>query len=116
MLNDPRLAEGTRAFIGEATDVAISAVSLHEIGQKVRLGKWPEMEAMAPNLVERAIEDDLRIVPVTPRIALDASLLEWDHRDPFDRIIWVTARLEDLRIVSSDAAFETMGESARVWH
>jgi len=36
-------------------------------------------------------------------------LLDWDHRDPFDRMIAVVARQEDLLLISADAAFDGLG-------
>lgn len=48
---DSRLSAKAVEAIEAAESVALSSISLYEIGQKVRLGKWPEME---PHLFELA--------------------------------------------------------------
>ena len=52
--------------------------------------------------------------PLTPAIALRASLLDWPHRDPFDRLIAATAEAMDARLVSRDPAFDGL-PVRRVW-
>jgi PIN domain nuclease of toxin-antitoxin system len=45
---------------------------------------------------------------------MKAALLDWDHRDPFDRMIAAVALQERVAVVSADAAFEAVGVE-RVW-
>jgi PIN domain nuclease of toxin-antitoxin system len=40
---DPRLSLRAIEAIRTAETVAISTISVYEIGQKMRIGKWPEM-------------------------------------------------------------------------
>jgi len=114
LTDDPRLPGPARTVLGGAARVAVSVMSLYEIGQKVRLGRWPEMAPFAAGLVDRAREDGVELLPLSPAAAIEASLLDWDHRDPFDRMIAVIARREGLTLVSSDAAFDTLG-LGRLW-
>lgn len=117
--DDPRLSAAARATMEAAEDVFVSAISLFEIGQKVRLGKWPEMEPFAANLVEIADRQGARFIELSPEICLHSSLLDWDHRDPFDRIIGATALKKGLPLVSADTAFDALSEAAewrgRIW-
>ncbi len=97
-----------------ADGLCMSTVSLYEIAQKVRLGKWA---AMSPDVdsLDRAAEDiDIDLVPVNSQIAITAGLLDWSHRDPFDRIIAATAITLDLGLISADTAFDTL-PLRRVW-
>ena len=114
LTDDPRLPAEARTRLGSADRVALSVISLYEIGQKVRLGKWPEIGPFAPGLAEQARQDGIELVSLTPGAALAASLLDWDHRDPFDRMVAVVARAEDLDLVSSDTAFDALG-LVRIW-
>ena len=93
----------------EADRLAVSVISLYEIGLKVRLAKWPEMAAYVGSLEQRADSDGYDLIPLTAAACLDASMLDWDHRNPFDRMIAAVARLESLPVISSDQAFDKIG-------
>ena len=112
--DDPALSEGARRAITNADAVLVSPASFYEIGQKVRLGRWPEMAPHIGTLPERLAEDGALVAPLTPAIALHASLMDWDHRDPFDRLIAATAEITGAQLVSRDAAFDGL-PVRRVW-
>ena len=112
--DDPALSAGARRAIAEADAVLVSPASFYEIGQKVRLGRWPEMAPHVETLPERLAEDGALVAPLMPRVALRASLMEWAHRDPFDRLIAATAEIAGARLVSRDAVFDELPIS-RVW-
>lgn len=112
--DDPALSEGARRAIAGADAVLVSPISLYEIGQKVRLGSWPEMAPHVETLPERLAEDGALVAPLTPQIALHASLMDWDHRDPFDRLLAATAESTATAFVSRDIAFDAR-PLRRVW-
>lgn len=116
---DARLTPAATAAMEQAETVSISAISLFEVGQKVRLGKWPEMEPFLGRLIALAEEQGGRFVDLGPRESLLAATLAWDHRDPFDRIIGATAMAKGLALVSADAAFDGLSAQpewlGRVW-
>lgn len=114
LTDDARLPLSVRDRIEGADRVAISVISFYEIGQKVRLGKWPEMAPFAAGLLDRALADGFDPIPLSPAAALIAALMDWEHRDPFDRIIAAVAQAEGMPIVSSDVAFDALGVP-RVW-
>lgn len=119
MTADPRLSSGATATIEQAETVSISAISLFEIGQKVRLGKWPEMEPFLNRLIGLAEEQGGRLLELSPETSLLAATLEWAHRDPFDRIIGATAITRGLTLISADVVFDGLvGDPkwpGRVW-
>lgn len=47
--------------------------------------------------------------------ALLAGGLEWDHRDPFDRMIAAVAMLEGCTVVTADRALRTLDGIATCW-
>lgn len=114
LTGDRRLPDTARETVLAAESVEVSAISLYEIGQKVRLGKWADMAAVVPTLASEAMEAGYTLLPVTPVISLHASLLEWDNRDPFDRIIAATVLADPVPLVSSDEAFDALGVT-RLW-
>ena len=93
----------------------MSPISFFEIGQKVRLGKWPEMAEFAPLLPEMLREHGGVVAPLTPEIALAASLREWAHRDPFDRLLAATAERMGIPLVSRDVIFASLRTVHLIW-
>lgn len=110
------LSSGAREAVLSGQSLAISAVSLYEVAGKARLGKWPEAAALGPDLIGTATRQGVGVLPVQPEVALRAGLLDWPHRDPFDRLIAATAQVMGLPLVSKDAAFDSVpGGLTRVW-
>ena len=116
---DARLSATAMAAMEQAEAVSISTISLFEIGQKVRLGKWPEMEPFLSRLISLADEQGGRLVETSAEASLLAATLEWAHRDPFDRFIAATAITRGLTLISADTAFDALTDNpkwpGRVW-
>ncbi len=115
LTDDPRLPDSAKQAMQGAALVSVSSISFYEIGQKVRLGKWPEMEPFAKDLVDIVRSDGFNLLALTAQQAAHASLLEWSHRDPFDRMIATAAILEGALLVSSDTAFDQLENLDRIW-
>jgi PIN domain nuclease of toxin-antitoxin system len=110
---DERLSVNAVSAVSLAEEVLVSPISFYEIAQKVRLGKWPEMENSSMNMVNLLREQGGTVAPLDAQICLDAGLMEWAHRDPFDRILAATAAHYRLPIVSADTVFD--GVVTRIW-
>ncbi len=108
-----RLSDNARTTIAQAQTVLLSPVSFFEIGQKVRLGKWPGMEPFIPRLIGILEEQGGSIVELTPAICLQAATMDWPHRDPFDRLLAASAAHHDLPLISADTVFD--GVVTRLW-
>ena len=116
IMSEPeRLPRAARMLIDTADQTHASVASLYEIAQKVRLGKWPQMEPAVRSLAEEAVAIGVDLVPLTGSISIQAGLLDWPHRDPFDRMIAATALVLGLVLVSADTAFDSLPELRRVW-
>ena len=50
-----------------------------------------------------------------PRICLRAGLTDWDHRDPFDRLLAATAETLAVPLVTRDTVFAGRRSLAVVW-
>ena len=113
LTDDAHLSKSAAAAIADPeTAVFASAVSGYEIGLKVRRGHLTTPIAREfPLYLEKA---------GIPSLALDMShmnagaLLDWDHRDPWDRLLAAQARLENYTLVSVDTAFDAL-KLARLW-
>jgi PIN domain nuclease of toxin-antitoxin system len=101
--------------IEEASRVMVCTVSLYEIGQKVRLGRWPDMDTLRQNALANDTQSGIEQIAVSGEIALQASRLDWDNRDPFDRLIAACARAMKAELVSRDAAFDAIADLGRLW-
>ena len=99
--------------IDTADTVLVSPISFFEIAQKVRMGKWPQMSAFVqdlPTLLER--QGGLTADP-EPAICVAAGLMDWSHRDPFDRLLAASAKHYGVMLVSADTIFD--GVAPRIW-
>lgn len=113
LTNDDRLSTKARASISRAENVLVSPISFFEIGQKVRLGKWPEMAPFVDRLADLLEQQGGGVADLDPLICLDAGTMSWAHRDPFDRLLAATAARRNLPIVSADSVFD--GLVTRLW-
>lgn len=91
-----------------ASTLFVSTVSIFEIGQKVRAGKWPEMRPYAKCLDDLARKMDFTVVPLSAKAATQAALMDWDNRDPFDRMIVGEAIRLNARVATMDRRFATI--------
>ena len=113
LTGDGRLSPRALAAMEDADTVFVSPISFFEIAQKVRLGKWPEMVAFVDQLPGLLQSQGGAVAAFGPSICLEAGLMDWAHRDPFDRLLAATARQSRQTLVSADAAFD--GVVTRVW-
>ncbi len=113
LADDDRLSKPARAAIEAADAVLVSPITFFEIAQKVRLGKWPEMEPFAGQLPAILEKQGGTVAGLLPSICAMAGLMAWSHRDPFDRLIAATALHENMPLISADTVFD--GIVTRLW-
>ncbi len=113
LAGDDRLSHKAKSAITGAESVLVSPISFYEIGQKVRLGKWPEMEPFVARLPALVEAQGGRMADLDGPICLNAAAMDWAHRDPFDRLLAATALRRDLPIISADGVFDAV--VSRVW-
>ena len=110
MIGDARLSPKARAAVGaESAEVLVSAASAWELAMKVRLGKLPEAARLTHRLAESLAEQNFTPLGISMEHGRLGGLLPGPHRDPFDRILAAQALLEDLPLVTNDAAFASFG-------
>lgn len=113
-LNDPLLSRRAENAIETASEVFISASSAWEIATKVRIGKLPDAVVLANGFVEEIAAESFHPLAVSVRHGQLAGLMEGAHKDPFDRMLIAQALVEDLVLVSNEAAFDAFGVK-RLW-
>ena len=103
----PSLPRRVRAEIDRSgSDVYVSAASAWEIATKHRLGKLPEADLVATDVMSCIESQQFTALPVSVLHGQIAGALPGQHRDPFDRMLIAQAMLEDLVLVTNERAFE----------
>ena len=111
MAGSLRLSETARGLIlDNGNDLFVSAVTIYEIELKAKRQRvdLPPQELRAA-LRRNAIDD----LAITHEHAEYAAWLDWDHRDPWDRLLAAQARLESCALVSVDEVFDRIGVDRR---
>ncbi|MBK9184175.1 MAG: type II toxin-antitoxin system VapC family toxin [Candidatus Kapabacteria bacterium] len=102
----PRVKKALRR---KSATIFVSPVSLYELQRKLEIGKLPQAARLLENIDRRMVDYDFRFLPITARHAIVAARLDWDHRDPFDRLLVAQATEENCTIVSADQRFSQAG-------
>ena len=111
--NSRELSKNAKAAI-VAHDCFVSYASFWEIAIKISLNRL-----RLPDPIDRYIGDQISIngfdhLPIDLRHITRCSLLQWHHRDPFDRLLAAQALEENVDVVSKDPAFDNYGVR-RIW-
>lgn len=82
--------------------IYISAISIAEIGIKIKKQKLKNFPISINDFVRLLKKTRIEIIPVDETVILKSLNLNWDHVDPADQIIVATASLLNETIVTSD--------------
>ena len=111
MAGSVRLSEtASRLILDSENDLVVSAVSIYEIELKAKRRRvdLPRQELRAA-LRRNAVEE----LVITHEHAGYAAFLDWDHRDPWDRLLAAQSRLEGCALISADQIFDGIGVDRR---
>ena len=97
----------------EADTVPICPITVFETAQKVRLGKWSEMMPFVDRLPGVLEDQGGMVTGFGPAICVAAGMMDWLHRDPFDRLLAATARQDALPFIPADVILD--GVINRIW-
>jgi PIN domain nuclease of toxin-antitoxin system len=108
LFNDPKLHTDCREIIRNSDNrIIVSSASAWEIATKYRIGKLPEAKQLVEQYSQILHQAKFIELAITTSHALRAGSLPIAHRDPFDRMIMAQAELENLPVITYDAAFQT---------
>lgn len=101
---DPgRIAPERLAELAEpANTLLVSAVCAMEVATKTRLGKLEVGRTLVPTWSARVAEISAEELSISPAHALLAGSMQWEHRDPFDRLLVAQALTEGVPLVTVD--------------
>ena len=111
-IGSSRLSPHARALIEDKRNtVLVSAVSFYELDNKMRLKKLD----LKPQELRAAVSaSGLQTLAISDLHAELAAAFDWDHRDPWDRILAAQSRLEHCALVSTDLVFDAVLHD-RIW-
>ncbi|MCP4755200.1 MAG: type II toxin-antitoxin system VapC family toxin [Proteobacteria bacterium] len=95
-------AEAKKRIQG-ADGLLISSISIWEIGINIKRGKLSislQLEGFVSNLHET---DNCLILPVDEKTWIDSLNLDWNYRDPADRVIVASSQARDIELITSDS-------------
>ena len=107
---DRRLPPDAATLIVDPTNTrTLSAASVWEMSIKAASGRWAEVAPMLDDLDDAL--DDLQTgqLPIDVPAAVAAGRLDWEHRDPFDRMLAAQAALGGFSLLTVDRAFDRAG-------
>jgi PIN domain nuclease of toxin-antitoxin system len=108
IFNDPKLNNDCRNIIRNPDNtVIVSSASAWEIATKCRIGKLPEAKQIVEQYSQILRQAKFNELAIATDHALRAGSLPIAHRDPFDRMIMAQAEIENLPVITYDAAFQT---------
>jgi PIN domain nuclease of toxin-antitoxin system len=96
------------AIFDSRTELLFSPVTPWELATKHHRARFPEVGALLRAFPESALRIRATELPIASRHGLLAGRLEWEHRDPFDRMLAAQSILEGARLVTADRAFSTL--------
>ena len=91
-----------------------TAATAWEVTTKFRLGKLPEAEELAENVVEALAGEGFEDLTLTLDNAARAGWLPGPHHDPFDRLLVALALAHNLVLISNGSLFDRYGVR-RLW-
>lgn len=117
-LDPKRLTRRARAAIEDAHAagaIACSDVSLWEIAMLIARGRL-RIDADAKTFLEAMVHGRaVRVLPITPAVAVLAQSDEFAHGDPADRLIAATALAQRAPLVSGDARLRKLPSLDVIW-
>lgn len=111
-IGSERLSSRARSLIEDkANTIMVSAVSFYELDNKMRLRK---LDLKPQELRAAVTASGLQTIAISDLHAELAAAFDWEHRDPWDRILAAQARLEHCAFVSTDVVFDAILHE-RIW-
>ncbi len=100
-----QLSERAKQAIEEATAVYVSSISAFEIAYASSRGRL-ELPCDSERWYDEVLnEHNLTEILLSGKIAIASTRLPMIHKDPCDRFIIATAKLESLSVVTADRMF-----------
>ena len=89
-------------LLDNANALYIIIVSAWEIAVKASLGKLPGLNGGVGTFLAKINDMPISLLPVAPRHLETVETLPFIHRDPFDRLLVATVKVDAMTILTTD--------------
>jgi PIN domain nuclease of toxin-antitoxin system len=116
--NEKLSKDARKAIEDPQNEIFISLASIWEMSIKIRLGKMFIGDVPLNQFVADVVENGIQILDIGLLHILKIQEMEFHHRDPFDRILFSQAIVENMRLVSVDKIADLYFENEmvkRIW-
>lgn len=116
-LTEPsRLSPTAREILeSRSNELIVSATSAWEIAVKHRGARLRGLDATVHSYESRLATLGASQLAITTAHALLAGRLDWEHRDPFDRMLAAQSMLENTPLITTDVAFASLPAVQTIW-
>jgi PIN domain nuclease of toxin-antitoxin system len=100
LMDSQKIVPKVREIIADKTnEIFVSSVSLWEMAIKQSIGRL----TIPKNIIEVLIKEGFEMLPLMPEESLSVSDLPFIHNDPFDRMLIIQAKLNNLVLITDDS-------------
>ncbi len=96
-------------------ELLLSVASVWEMAIKVGIGKLALAQPLETFVPAQTRANSISLLPIEPRHAFEVARLPFHHRDPFDRLLIAQSLIEQIPLLSADAAFDAYAGLQRIW-
>ncbi|MBO1267899.1 type II toxin-antitoxin system VapC family toxin [Arthrobacter cavernae] len=116
-LTEPRKLSAKARRVIQSLDhhLVASAATAYELAYKHRLGRLPELDGLLLGYSRHVAELCNEELSINGAHALTAGQLDWEHRDPFDRMIASQAIVESMVVITADRVFHEFPLVEALW-
>lgn len=111
-----RLSDRARTAIEAPSNVVfVSAATAWEMAIKYRSGTWPEAEILLAQHGDLISRLGAQSLDISSADAIRAGSLDWDHADPFDRMLAAQSLIHQAALLTRDVAFGDLRGLTIIW-
>jgi PIN domain nuclease of toxin-antitoxin system len=116
-LDPDRLSQAAKTSIDEMERHGgfASTISIWELGIKIKRGKLDLGISIEDFVLRVEKSGTVELVAVDTAIWLRSLELDWDHRDPADRVIVATAVMRGVPLLTADEAIRRFHGVTAIW-
>ena len=94
--------EARKILLDETHSFYISIASAWEVAIKASIGKMTEFKGGVKAFLTKIENSPISVLPITPNHIYTVEALPFIHRDPFDRLLIASAKIDGLIIITAD--------------